>query len=88
MAPECYRYLDESLIVKAGANEAEAVTINDISAWEHAENWVSISHMHEFTYSASGDTITGICSADKCTLPTVDGNHAATLTIKAPYLYR
>ena len=41
-------------------------------------------HTHNFTYTASGDTITATCSADGCTLPpsSEGGNdHVATLTI-------
>ena len=42
------------------------------------------SHEHNFTYSASGDTITATCGADGCTLPEVGGKHTAKLTIKPP----
>ncbi|MBR1532113.1 MAG: hypothetical protein IJ643_08660, partial [Eubacterium sp.] len=39
-----------------------------------------VSHTHNFTYSASGATITATCSADGCMLE----NNKATLTIAAP----
>ncbi len=44
---------------------------------------------HNFTYSASGATITATCSANSCTLPpSTEGgtDHVATLTIAAPTL--
>ena len=47
------------------------------------------SHTHDFTYSASGATITVTCSADNCPLPPSseeDSDHVATLTIVAPTL--
>ena len=37
-------------------------------------------HLHSFTYSASGNTITATCSELNCNLP----NNTATLTISAP----
>jgi len=43
-------------------------------------------HIHSFTYTASGDTITATCGANGCSLPpgTPGGNdHVATLTISA-----
>ncbi len=43
------------------------------------------AHTHDFTYSASGATITATCSADGCDLDdgTEQHNHTATLTIAA-----
>lgn len=41
-------------------------------------------HAHNYTYQASGATITATCSAEGCTLDDGDGNHTATLTIGAP----
>ena len=42
------------------------------------------AHTHDFTYTASGDTITATCSAEGCPLPVVGDQHVATLTIAAP----
>ena len=49
----------------------------------------NVAHTHDFTYSATGATITATCSADGCTLPpSSEGgtDHVATLTIAAPTL--
>ena len=43
-----------------------------------------VAHTHDFTYTASGDTITATCSAEGCPLPVVGDQHVATLTIAAP----
>ena len=48
--------------------------------------YVASSHTHNFTYSASGATITATCSEEGCTLPESSvgaGDHVATLTISA-----
>ena len=45
--------------------------------------WEEVTHAHDFTYYASGATITATCTADGCTLPVVEGKHTATLTIAA-----
>ncbi|MBR3317141.1 MAG: hypothetical protein IKG21_04905 [Atopobiaceae bacterium] len=75
----------EGLVAKAGASEADAQYVADLSTWEHGEAWVRIaSHIHELTYSATGDTITVTCAADGCAFPVVDGTPTATLTISAP----
>ncbi|MDO4807238.1 MAG: carbohydrate-binding domain-containing protein [Coriobacteriales bacterium] len=41
-------------------------------------------HTHVFSCFANGATITAICSAEDCPLDDGQGNHSATLTIKAP----
>ena len=43
-------------------------------------------HTHSFAYSASGATITAICTAPGCTLEEHDGQYAVTLTIVKPTL--
>ena len=44
------------------------------------KTWTLVNHTHDFTYSASGATITATCGAEGCTLP----SNKATLTIAAP----
>lgn len=64
-------------------NPAYVVTLNGSKEAQLAP------HTHNFTYTASGNTITATCSAEGCGLPprTEGGNdHVATLTIDAPAL--
>ncbi len=56
----------------------------DAVSFDDKTNTFSVSHVHQFTYTASGATITATCSAEGCTLPEIDGKHTATLTIGAP----
>ena len=63
----------------------------EISETEQTLNYKKVRfkqpHDHNFTYAASGATITATCSADGCTLPASSegaGDHVATLTIAAP----
>ena len=67
-------------------NLSEEIQWNYIPSESMSENkWVRVaSHIHDFTFSASGDTVTGICNESGCALPPVDGKPTATLTVKAP----
>ena len=56
----------------------------DLSKVIFSDKTFSLDEDHNFTYTASGSTITAVCSAENCSLPLVDGRHTATLTIAAP----
>ena len=64
------------------------VSANEPPSGQSTYYWLRLtSHTHNFTYSASGATITAKCSAEGCPLPpsTQSGSdHAAALTIAAP----
>ena len=56
----------------------------DLSKVIFSDKTFSLDEDHNFIYTASGSTITAVCSAENCSLPLVDGRHTATLTIAAP----
>ena len=56
----------------------------DLSKVIFSDKTFLLDEDHNFTYTASGSTITAVCSAENCSLPLVDGRHTATLTIAAP----
>lgn len=72
---------------KAGSQGEAAISIN-ADPGQELPNYKKVqfpaAHTHDFTYTASGDTITATCSAEGCTLPEVDDKNVATLTIAAP----
>ena len=86
--------INENLVVKAGNDEASAAVVTDYTTEINYKKykWVQIApsqtHTHNFTsYTASGATITAICTAPGCTLEAQDdGQYAVTLTIVAPTL--
>ena len=71
---------------KDGSGNSETIAISDSarSLSSYQKVWFT-PHTHNFTnYSVSGASITATCSADGCTLDDGQGNHTATITVKAP----
>ncbi|MBQ3689021.1 MAG: T9SS type A sorting domain-containing protein [Bacteroidales bacterium] len=70
-------------VLKAGNNDSDAEDINpdEITNQKYIYCEVSASsHTHNFTYSASGSTITATCSEENCSLT----DNKVSLTIVAP----
>lgn len=69
----------EVVYVKGTANDIATVTATTVDTNKTAS--CAVNHAHDFTYSASGATITATCGATGCALTS-----ATTLTITAPTL--
>ncbi|MBQ8950187.1 MAG: LPXTG cell wall anchor domain-containing protein [Eubacterium sp.] len=80
-----YKYTDYN-----GRETSEDISDNWFSMPRSNVTVVAVfsTHIHDFTYSETGDTITATCSADDCTLDdgTDQHGHAVTLTIVKPAL--
>ena len=88
-APFVVETTEEDKTPKVNGNPILAYTSKGIKKIEVYGYAATPAHTHDFTYSASGATITATCSAAGCTLPESSagaGDHVATLTIAAPTL--
>ena len=83
-APFVVETTEEDKTPKVNGTPIVAYTSKGIKKIE-VYGYATPAHTHDFTYSASGATITATCSADGCDLDdgTEQHNHTATLTIAA-----
>ena len=79
--------IKSTMIVKAGSSEGTATLMDVVAgmsfsgkAWALITDQTAAAHTHDFTYSASGATITATCTADGCDLD----NHTVTMTVSPP----